>query len=126
MSEGETHNHVRAPCSVPSIKSRIKFRSQETDNEWKEALVIGKCGKATGGLTMWRNVKYIPDEQEGSVNFEEVEWEHMEESALLSHSYNSEVITSKQTEMNNLVENNAFTKVKDEGHVRSISIHVGS
>ena len=101
--------------TAPPINSRIKFRSEDTDNEWKEALVISKCGKSTGGLTRWRNVKYIPDEREGSVNFEKVEWEYKEESALLSHNYNKEVIAAKQKEINNLIENNAFTEVKDEG-----------
>ena len=64
---------------------------------------------------MWANIKMVDSGLTQAVNFDEVEWKTKSESILLSRSYDHDVLIAKEKESQNLIDNEVYDVVTDEG-----------
>ena len=59
--EREERNPIMIENKAPSVKSNIEYKVKRND-QWKEAIVISRAGKATGKNKYWMNIKDLKDE----------------------------------------------------------------
>ena len=65
---------IRYTKEIPKLYQCVQYKSSDADN-WKNAKIIGRAGKATGKYKFWLNVKDLDDDVESPVDFEKVtEW----------------------------------------------------
>ncbi len=101
---------------IPSKGSKIRYKMRDGEN-FEEAKVLGKAGKATGKNKFWINVE-DEDGQLKSLNLEQVEdMEILDELVLLStgESNDVEVKQAMALELENWRHHHVFTEVEDEG-----------
>ena len=60
---------IRYTKELPKLYQCVQYKSSDADN-WKNAKIIGRAGKATGKYKFWLNVKDLDDDVESPVDFE--------------------------------------------------------
>ena len=58
--EREEKNPIMLGKKVPSVKNNIEHKVKRND-QWKEAIVISRAGKAIGKNKYWMNIKDLED-----------------------------------------------------------------
>ncbi|PIK34738.1 hypothetical protein BSL78_28434 [Apostichopus japonicus] len=115
---------------IPNVNTKIKYGLQE-DDEWTQATVMGKGGKATGRNKHYVNVQREEDEQKVGIHLDKVEFEviknagsdaHVSSSAdanivfiPVSHHGDNEVVQAKHQELQNWQDFKVYTEVQDHG-----------
>lgn len=121
---------IRHTDSIPKVGQRIKYLPENT-NQWKEATILSRAGKATGQNRNWLNIK-DHDGEEKSMDFGTgiQQWQNLQENdpqkenSLIKENevfiavtkQNSEVVSSaKQSELNNWKQFGVYEEVQNRG-----------
>uniref|UniRef100_A0A8W8NJM6 Uncharacterized protein n=1 Tax=Magallana gigas TaxID=29159 RepID=A0A8W8NJM6_MAGGI len=81
------HNQEEIPQTdsvqrqLPRKNDKIKYKLPNSD-EWTEAKVLGRAGKATGRYPSWFNVRNSIDNEDKSVDLDKVEWKAVDEEKV--------------------------------------------
>lgn len=109
-----------------SLKTGDKIQ-YKIDNEWKNAEITSRAGKATGKYVNWYNVK-DSDGDTKSIDLEKLEWKPFSENEIIieesdssvvfsvkSDDNVSEIVKAQQTELEKLTEFDTYEEVQDNG-----------
>lgn len=107
------------PSMVPEKGDRIRFRSDE--EEWTDAIVLGKGGKATGKNKYWYNVLSDKNQKMG-VDLTQVDFELLSDkdetnftTVPTEENWKSEVKDAKEKELENWIKFDVYKEVEDKG-----------
>ena len=131
VPEPQIQSGNRAQKTAIKVKDKIKYR-KECDDEWIEARVISRGGKATGKNKHYVNVQNDKDNQKLGVHLDKVEFEvvpdtgedvddedNSEEANVVhvptNHHGQPEVVKAKQQELQNWSKFEVYTEVADRG-----------
>nr|XP_034319149.1 uncharacterized protein LOC109620710 [Crassostrea gigas] len=121
------HNQEEIPQTdsvqrqLPRKNDKIKYKLPNSD-EWTEAKVLGRAGKATGRYPSWFNVRNSIDNEDKSVDLDKVEWKAVDEEKVNIADINGKasqdqmlIEKAKQTELEKLHHFDTFDEVEDHG-----------
>lgn len=81
------HNQEETPQTdsvqrqLPRKNDKITYKLPNSE-EWTEAKVLGRAGKATGRYPSWFNVRDITDNEDKSIDLDKVEWKAVDEEKV--------------------------------------------
>lgn len=140
LSETVSNNHERNEQQPENVRiqafndpdfdhvkknDQIQYKLSDSD-QWTNALVISRAGKATGRNKAWYNVRDNETNEEISINLERLEWklvkEHEAEVNIITGSEigKEKCDIAKQQELEKLIEFDTYEEVKDIGQ-KSVS-----
>lgn len=105
------------------LETRDKIIFREGDGaEWKEAVILSRAGKATGGNRGWYNIQLKEPDEKMSVNLKAVQWKRLatsEESCavlLPKYQYDKNLcMEAKAVELKRLKQFYTYDEVLDVG-----------
>ena len=130
--EHEVQQRRKQSIQIPAVKSKIKYRLQGED-EWTEAEVLGRGGKATGKNKFYVNVLNDQDKQKVGIHLDQLDFAvidgedseteenntNSEEANVVfipaNHHGNPEVIKAKEKELANWSDFEVYKEVHDHG-----------
>ena len=99
---------------------QIEYKAHE-DDQWTQASILGRAGKANTSTRYWYNVEDNTTEIRKSVNLQELnDWRKIEEDVnmvLIPRDKHDEVncLKAKEAELQKLIDFDVYTEVDDEG-----------
>lgn len=104
---------IKEATMLPKSKSRISYISKNAE-DWKDATVLGRAGKATGKYRYFVNVLDDGEENAKCLNWQEVDdWKEIESHE--TYLCMEEMEKAKLSELQNWQSNNVYTSVLDSG-----------
>ena len=120
-SGNEAGSKIQSNSIRPKRNTRVEY---EVNGRQVHAKVLSQQPKRNGKNGNWLNVHVDGDDDPSSVNWDDVsEWKEVEaeeEFALLTSAeqLSQEVVDAKEREIVNLIENDVFDEVNDDGQPR--------
>ena len=108
-TDPETCSHRTAPLNNYSFMDYKVL----LEDEWKEAIIIGRAGKATGKNRNWYNVKDTETGVLHSLDMKNIEWKNKDEVYICSGR--RDVDEAKYRELENWSEHKVYEEVEDIG-----------
>ena len=123
MTNNSESNYEQKNIAVLKLDDRVQYRLHP-DEEWKNVIVLGRAGKATGKCRNWYNVREENTGSKYSLDFEHIhDWKKTDEEVnavlLPKNRHNdTDCIAAKEAELQKLKDFNAFEEVDDIGQKR--------
>lgn len=80
-NQEETPQTYSVQRQLPRKNDKITYKLPNSE-EWTEAKVLGRAGKATGRYPSWFNVRDITDNEDKSIDLDKVEWKAVDEEKV--------------------------------------------